>query len=124
MVCNPEYLIDPSVRISCVALVLPDPSLFAMVECVKRRAVVREDDPELLPQTAGGCAGLLSSENGFQTALDLIRSTLSEDLRETAYALAVEVAAADGRPGQAELRILEENGRAAGRERVCQYGSI
>src|SRR3546814_6922179 len=67
----------------------------------------REYDPELLPQTAGGCAELLSSENGFQTALDLIRSTLSEDLRETAYALAVEVAAADGRPGQEELRILE-----------------
>ena len=36
-----------------------------------------------------------------------IGAALSAPLRETAYALACDVAAADGRPAEAELRMLE-----------------
>jgi tellurite resistance protein len=38
----------------------------------------------------------------------LIRETLPERLNETAYALACDVAAADGEIAQSELRMLEE----------------
>ena len=40
-------------------------------------------------------------------ALKQIATALPAPLRETAYALAVEVAAADGRPAEVELRMLE-----------------
>ena len=40
-------------------------------------------------------------------ALDAYRRALPQPLRETAYALACDVAAADGEPAEAELRMLE-----------------
>jgi tellurite resistance protein len=46
-------------------------------------------------------------ENGLETALGLIRSALPERLYETAYALACDVAVADGQLEQEELRLLE-----------------
>src|SRR3546814_9951484 len=122
MVSKHAALIYTMVMVSAVDRDMTDPELSAIGEIVKHLPVFRKYDPELLPQTAGGCAELLSSENGFQTALDLIRSTLSEDLRETAYALAVEVAAADGRPGQEELRILEVIRHHLGIDRLIAAG--
>jgi len=51
---------------------------------------------------------LLEEEDGLDALFGLIRESLPERLVETAYALACDVAAADGRLGLAELRLLEE----------------
>ena len=50
---------------------------------------------------------LLSRENGLEDALAAIKTALPRKLRETAYAIACDVAAADGEASQEELRILE-----------------
>lgn len=64
-------------------------------------------DPEHLVQTSKDCAALLGGPDGLDKVLSRVRASLPESLRETAYALAVEVAAADGKASQEELRLLE-----------------
>ncbi len=51
---------------------------------------------------------LFSVEDGLDALFGLVRDNLPERLFETAYALACDVAAADGALDERELRILEE----------------
>ncbi|MEM1353054.1 MAG: tellurite resistance TerB family protein [Pseudomonadota bacterium] len=51
---------------------------------------------------------LLTEDEGLDALFGLIRDDLPPELNETAYALACDVAAADGSLNQPELRLLEE----------------
>nr|WP_274705594.1 tellurite resistance TerB family protein [Salipiger pentaromativorans] len=51
---------------------------------------------------------LFEQEDGLDALFGLIRDNLPERLFETAYALACDVAAADGTLREEELRLLEE----------------
>ncbi|WP_293577434.1 tellurite resistance TerB family protein [Phaeobacter sp.] len=51
---------------------------------------------------------LFEQEDGLDALFGLIREDLPERLFETAYALACDVAAADGSLTESELRLLEE----------------
>ncbi|WP_425045143.1 tellurite resistance TerB family protein [Primorskyibacter sp. S87] len=51
---------------------------------------------------------LFEQEDGLDALFGLIRGDLPERLHETAYALACDVAAADGSLAEPELRLLEE----------------
>jgi len=51
---------------------------------------------------------LFEQEDGLDALFGLIRANLPERLNETAYALACDVAAADGKLADSELRLLEE----------------
>jgi tellurite resistance protein len=51
---------------------------------------------------------LMEEEDGLDTLFAMVRDALPERLFETAYAFACDVAAADVRLGQRELRLLEE----------------
>ncbi len=51
---------------------------------------------------------LFEQEDGLDALFGLIRAALPERLYETGYALACDVAAADGTLDEAELRLLEE----------------
>jgi len=51
---------------------------------------------------------LFEQVDGLDALFGLIRENLPERLYETAYALACDVAAADGRLAEPELRLLEE----------------
>ena len=51
---------------------------------------------------------LYELEDGLDALFGLIRENLPERLFETAYALACDVAAADGMLAESELRLLEE----------------
>jgi tellurite resistance protein len=51
---------------------------------------------------------LFEQEDGLDALFGLVRNALPERLYETAYALACDVAAADGALDEAELRLLEE----------------
>jgi len=50
---------------------------------------------------------LLTQNNGLDSLLDMIKNALPVHLNETAYALACDIAAADGRVQDEELRFLE-----------------
>ncbi len=51
---------------------------------------------------------LFEQEEGLDALFGLLRDNLPERLFETAYALACDVAAADGKLEETELRLLEE----------------
>jgi tellurite resistance protein len=51
---------------------------------------------------------LLTEEDGLDALFGLVRQALPDALRETAYALCCDVAAADGHAFQAELEYLRE----------------
>ena len=63
------------------------------------------DEQELVP-CAEGCATQLGHEGGLDRLLDLVVTALPASLMETAYALACEIAAADLKVRQEELRLL------------------
>lgn len=51
---------------------------------------------------------LMAEEEGLDAFFGLVKANLPNKLYETAYALACDVAAADGMLGQDELRLLQE----------------
>ena len=70
--------------------------------------VFADYDSDHLARVSKTVLDLFDQEDGLDALFGLIRDTLPERLYETAYALACEVAAADGNIAQSELRMLEE----------------
>ncbi|PVA06198.1 tellurite resistance TerB family protein [Thalassorhabdomicrobium marinisediminis] len=70
--------------------------------------VFADYDSDHLARVSRTVLDLFDQEDGLDALFGLIRDTLPERLYETAYALACEVAAADGNIAQSELRMLEE----------------
>lgn len=107
MVSHHAALIYSMVLVSAADQNMTDPELRTMGEIVSYLPVFRDYTPDLLPRTAAACAEILDSEDGLERALDFIKAHLPGKLRETAYAVACDIAAADGEADQEELRMLE-----------------
>ena len=73
---------------------------------VKSLSIFKNFDTARLTTVAQECGEMLQEPEGLMAVLGLARDQLSPKLRETAYALAVEVAAADLAVGKEELRFL------------------
>ncbi len=70
--------------------------------------VFGEYDVDRLNVVAQVVFDLFEQEDGLDALFGLVRNALPERLFETAYALACDVAAADGTLEETELRLLEE----------------
>jgi tellurite resistance protein len=86
---------------------MTDGELRTIGEIVRYLPVFRDYNLDKLPAATQGCAELLGEEDGLDQAFGMIRKALPAKLRETAYALACDVAAADGSVSQETLRLLE-----------------
>lgn len=86
---------------------LSDQELKLMGQLVSTLPVFTDYEPTRMTTACSDCARLLEHEEGLEAVLGLIRDSLPLHLRETAYLLACEVAAADRHLGQEELRLLE-----------------
>ena len=73
---------------------------------VKHLPAFRHFDEARLTTVAQEVGEILAESEGLKAVLGLVRQALSPKLRETAYALAVEVAASDLAVGKEELRFL------------------
>ncbi len=82
--------------------------LVQMSNLINNLPVFAGYDPERLPRMSRMVFDLLEQVDGLEALFGLIRDALPERLNETAYALACEVAAADGRVVGPEVRMLEE----------------
>jgi hypothetical protein len=106
MLTKHAALIHTMVLISAVDTRMKDIELGLIGRLVKYLPVFRDFDVEKLPETAQGCAVILQMDDGLDRELELISASLTPHLRETAYALACEIAAIDHRVPFEELRLL------------------
>jgi tellurite resistance protein len=107
MISHHATLIYVMVMVSAADRNMTDAELRMIGEIVNFLPVFRDYDPAMLPHTTAACAELLDSDDGLDRAFDVIKHSLPPRLRETAYALACDVAAADGEPHQEVIRMLE-----------------
>ncbi len=107
MIDHHTALIYTMVLVSAADEDMTDAELRKMGEIISSLPVFKDYDRENLTKTARDCAKLLVNEDGLEKSLDLIEAALPERLRETAYVLACDVAAADGHVSQEELRLLQ-----------------
>src|SRR5262249_51914772 len=100
-------LIYTMVLVSAAEGQITDPELEMMGRLVRSLPVFKDFETDRILALGRECAELLNKEDGLDVAVDLIARALPQPLRETAYALACDVVAADGRASQDELRMLE-----------------
>ena len=84
-----------------------DRELEAIGTLVARLPVFDGFDRTHLGQVAAEALDLLKDSSDIDKVLDMVLGAVPERLRDTAYALAVEVTAVDLRLSQEELRLLE-----------------
>ena len=75
------------------------------------------DHSRLLP-VAQECAQILREDGGFEAVLGLVKDALPDQLRETAYWLALEVALTDARIALEELAVIDAIRRSLGIDRL------
>jgi len=107
MIDHHTALIYTMVLVSAADRDMTDAELRTIGEIVRYLPVFRDFDANKLPAAAQGCAKLLGDEDGLDRAFAMIKQALPPKLRETAYALACDVAAAERQISQETLQLLE-----------------
>ncbi len=82
--------------------------LVSIEAIVDHLPVFADYDKDRLKRVSETVFDLFAEEDGLDALFGLIRENLPEKLYETAYALACDVAASDGRLGEQELNLLAE----------------
>ena len=100
-------LIYTMVIVSAADSDMSDSELQAIGDIIGHLPVFRGFDRKGLTPLLNGCAKALARDDGLETTLDEIKKALPANLRETAYAIACDLVAADGEASQEELRALE-----------------
>ncbi|MGB5950182.1 MAG: tellurite resistance TerB family protein [Parvibaculum sp.] len=100
-------LIYVMVTMSAVDRAMSDNELRTIGDIVKQAPAFRKFDTERLIPIARECASILQEDGGLDAVFGLVKDALPPHLRETAYALAVEIASADLAVGQEEIRLLQ-----------------
>ena len=100
-------LVYVMVTISAVDRAMTDDELHRIGEIVSNLPIFADYDDNDLVKTAEACGEILSADGGLQQVLRLVRGALPDKLRETAYAVALEVAAADRLVRPEDIRFLE-----------------
>ena len=103
-----DCLVALMVAISASDEAIRTSELVKIQSAVNMLPVFAEYDIDRMNNTAQIVFDLFEQEDGLDALFGLIRDNLPERLFETAYALACDVAAADGNLNESELRLLEE----------------
>ncbi|WP_159997160.1 tellurite resistance TerB family protein [Roseomonas sp. 18066] len=103
-----EALICAMVLMSAADRQMSDAELGMMSRLVQELPVFADFHAQEIEAVTESCLSLLEQNDGLDRACALIREALPPRLRETAYLLACEVAAADGDATQEELRFLQD----------------
>jgi tellurite resistance protein len=118
-------MIDPQaaliyimVMVSAADNNMADSELQVIGDVVNHLPVFADYDQKRLTQDLRACATMLGREAGLEEALKTVKSAVPTKLRETAYVLACDVAAAGGELSQETLRLLELLRHRLGIERL------
>ncbi len=105
-ISNEQALIYVMVMMSGVEGAIKAEELAEIDVLVHTLPVFKNFDRTRLATVAQEAGDMLQLNEGMETVLELVADQLSPPLRETAYAIAVEVAAVDLAVGKEELRFL------------------
>ena len=103
-----DCLVAVMVSVSASDENLRTTELVTIERIVNHLPVFADYDQDRLRTVSQTVFDLFAEEDGLDALFGLIRDNLPEPLFETAYALACDVAAADGSLGETEIRLLEE----------------
>lgn len=106
-VSHHEALIYAMVTLSASDRNMTDRELLKIGDVVRTLPIFADFDPDRLVAVAAACGTVLRGPNGLDAVLAIIKTSLPPRLYETAYAVAVEVAAADLHVEQEELVFLQ-----------------
>ncbi len=102
-----DALIHIMVTMSAADRTMTDSELAKIGSIIKSLPVFEKFDVQRMIAVADDCTQILQKEDGLDQIIDNALDSLPDHLHETAYALAVDVAAADLRIEQEELRLLQ-----------------
>ncbi|WP_442773131.1 tellurite resistance TerB family protein [Paenirhodobacter enshiensis] len=103
-----DALVAVMVAVSASDETIRTSELVAIERTVNHMPVFAGYDFDRIRPVAQTVYALFEVEDGLDALFGLVRNALPERLFETAYALACDIAAADGVLHQPELRMLEE----------------
>ena len=102
-----DALIAVMIAVSAVDQNMTDSELASITAIIDILPVFEDYDRGRTATVSNMVADLFEEEDGLDALIGLIEQALPDHLRETAYALACDVAAADKRVNMYELRFLE-----------------
>lgn len=102
-----QALVHVMVTMSAADTSMTDKELSKIGNIIQSLPIFKGYDEDQLIDDATECRQILQNDNGLATIIKNTRDILPDALHETAYALAVEVAAADLSVEQEELRLLQ-----------------
>lgn len=104
----PDALIAVMIAMSASDQDIRTTELVTIQRIVNHLPIFQGYDQDRMQRVTAIVFDLFEEDDGIAAFLGLVGQILPEKLYETAYALACDVAAADGRLDQSELRLLEE----------------
>jgi tellurite resistance protein len=119
MIDHMTALIYTMILVSAADRNMTDAELRSIGEIVSYLPIFKKFDMDKLPKVAADCAEILDDDNGLDKALEVIKGALPQRLHETAYAVACDVAAADGHIKPEVIRLLELLRHALGIDRLA-----
>ena len=102
-----DALIATMIVVSAADSEMTDSELKEIGVTVDLLPIFKGYDRDRIGGVAQAVADLLQDETGLETLIGLIKDATPETLYETVYALACDVAAADGKIQIEEMRLLE-----------------
>ncbi|MEM9475861.1 MAG: tellurite resistance TerB family protein [Pseudomonadota bacterium] len=103
-----DSLVAVMVAVSASDETIRTSELVAIERIVNHLPIFAQYDLDRIATVSQTVFDLFSEEEGLDALFGLVRENLPERLFETAYAIACDVAAADGTLREPELRLLEE----------------
>ncbi|MEM9710444.1 MAG: tellurite resistance TerB family protein [Pseudomonadota bacterium] len=103
-----DALIAIMIAISASDATIRTSELVTIERVVNHLPIFADYDTERFRQVADFVFELFIREDGLDELFRRVQTVLPQQLNETAYALACDVAAADGKLREEELRLLEE----------------
>ncbi len=122
MLDHHSALIHTMVIMSAADGDMTDNEMSRIAELIRFLPIFGDYDSDRFSDEVVACAEALATDDGLDQVLDRIVSGLPAKLAETAYAVACDVAAADGHVGQEEARLLELLRHALDVDRLAAAG--
>ena len=103
-----DALISVMIATSASDLTIRTSELVSIERMVNHLPVFGDYDPERIKEVSNTVFDMLAEAEGLELLWETVRHALPERLFDTAYAMACDVAAADLKAGEGEMRLLED----------------